>query len=277
MSTVSALMSEAEVEPDREAISRHVQDRMDLTHRELASARCLFVAGAYVVLAAFDFFALPEGLSNPTTLLALLVAGVFSGLAVFHRRSSYPATQSNGWMFLELVLLQANGLAFLVLTDNMMNGFGVYLLLIAAGFFMTRWGWLLAGFAFVSISWSLVLVQQQFDFGTVEALMLVAALLGGLFFFMSRQRAATSLGVHELRESNYRDALESALGHIETLRGLLPICASCKSIRDEAGSWQSIERYVGQRSPVEFTHSLCPPCIDRLYPDGTAPEVLPGD
>lgn len=54
---------------------------------------------------------------------------------------------------------------------------------------------------------------------------------------------------------------------LKTLRGLLPICASCKNIRDDQGYWNQIEVYVSARSPVEFTHSLCPECIKKLYPD----------
>ena len=49
---------------------------------------------------------------------------------------------------------------------------------------------------------------------------------------------------------------------LKTLRGLIPICASCKKIRDEEGQWQALERYIRERSGAEFTHGLCPVCLE---------------
>ena len=72
---------------------------------------------------------------------------------------------------------------------------------------------------------------------------------------------------HQLMEQKYKETLEDALVHIDTLSGLLPICARCKDIRDDAGRWSGIEDYVSERASVEFTHSLCPECKDELYPE----------
>ncbi len=63
------------------------------------------------------------------------------------------------------------------------------------------------------------------------------------------------------------EELTSALACIKTLTGLLPICASCKNIRDEEGKWTPVERYVRDRSQAQFTHGICPECAARLYPD----------
>lgn len=60
---------------------------------------------------------------------------------------------------------------------------------------------------------------------------------------------------------------DHALGEVRTLTGLLPVCASCKSIRDEQGNWVRVEHYIAAHSDAEFTHSLCPDCSRRLYPD----------
>ncbi len=51
------------------------------------------------------------------------------------------------------------------------------------------------------------------------------------------------------------------------LRGYIPICASCKKIRDDKGFWQGVESYVSSHSEADFTHSICPECSDRLYPE----------
>lgn len=60
---------------------------------------------------------------------------------------------------------------------------------------------------------------------------------------------------------------DRALAQVRTLTGLLPVCAVCKSIRDEAGAWIRLEHYIEQRTPAAFTHSLCPSCSARLYPE----------
>lgn len=62
-----------------------------------------------------------------------------------------------------------------------------------------------------------------------------------------------------------RNELHKALSELKTLSGLLPICASCKKIRDDKGYWNQIEAYIRERSEAEFSHSICPECAQRLY------------
>ena len=59
--------------------------------------------------------------------------------------------------------------------------------------------------------------------------------------------------------------LQEVLAKVKTLSGLLPICSSCKKIRDDKGYWNQIETYIRQRSEAEFTHSICPNCAKMLY------------
>lgn len=54
---------------------------------------------------------------------------------------------------------------------------------------------------------------------------------------------------------------------VKVLQGLLPICASCKRIRDSQGKWHSLEAYLTEHSEAQFTHTICPPCAKELYPD----------
>jgi len=63
------------------------------------------------------------------------------------------------------------------------------------------------------------------------------------------------------------DELQSALVQVKLLSGLLPICSSCKKIRDDKGYWNQIEGYIRDHSEAEFTHSICPECAKRLYPE----------
>ena len=69
----------------------------------------------------------------------------------------------------------------------------------------------------------------------------------------------------ELSRANLE--LQEALENVKTLHGMLPICASCKKIRDDNGYWNQIEDYVGARSDAEFSHGICPECARRLYPE----------
>jgi ABC-type uncharacterized transport system substrate-binding protein len=69
----------------------------------------------------------------------------------------------------------------------------------------------------------------------------------------------------DLRDNTER--LEKALSRVKTLSGLLPICASCKKIRDDKGYWNQIETYLDQHSDATFSHGICPDCAKRLYPD----------
>lgn len=61
--------------------------------------------------------------------------------------------------------------------------------------------------------------------------------------------------------------LQDALTQIKTLSGLLPICASCKKIRDDHGYWHQVEVYIREHSEVDFSHSICPECSEKLYPE----------
>ena len=85
--------------------------------------------------------------------------------------------------------------------------------------------------------------------------------LGGLSFDITDRKAA------ELDHERLIAELRDALTQVKTLSGFLPICASCKNIRDDAGYWQQIEAYLGKHSDLEFTHGICPECLEKLYPD----------
>ncbi|MBI2838560.1 MAG: hypothetical protein HYX75_09610 [Acidobacteria bacterium] len=68
------------------------------------------------------------------------------------------------------------------------------------------------------------------------------------------------------RQKQLASQVEAAMSQIRVLKGLLPICASCKRIRDDAGYWNQMEVYVRDHSEAEFSHGICPDCMERLYP-----------
>ena len=75
----------------------------------------------------------------------------------------------------------------------------------------------------------------------------------------------TKRKVAEIELKKAHDDLLLAMEEIQTLTGFIPICSSCKSIRDDEGYWRKIEAYLSKYADVELTHSLCPHCVEKLY------------
>lgn len=69
------------------------------------------------------------------------------------------------------------------------------------------------------------------------------------------------------RLTQVNQELDHAFHEIHNLRGIIPICARCKNIRDDEGYWQKVEAYLRSRADVKFTHGLCPECFAIIYPD----------
>jgi len=101
--------------------------------------------------------------------------------------------------------------------------------------------------------------------------MLLIALF--LFFMVVQHRRAHALLVdRQLADQNQRTLvreLQAAVAEVRTLEGILPICASCKRIKNEGGAWEAVESYVRERTDAEFSHGLCPDCARRDW--GAAP------
>ena len=97
--------------------------------------------------------------------------------------------------------------------------------------------------------------------GLLSGLVAIAAIVAGSAFFLR----ITNPLLRKLQETV--SGLEDALNHVKLLSGLLPICASCKKIRDEGDQWKHLEEYIGEHSEAEFTHGICPDCAKRLYPE----------
>jgi hypothetical protein len=98
------------------------------------------------------------------------------------------------------------------------------------------------------------------------------AFIAPLFLTIKRSekvlRAANAKAAEEkVAREKLINELQEALAKIRTLKGLIPICASCKKVRDDKGYWQQVEVYIRDHSEAEFTHGICPDCFQRLYPD----------
>lgn len=71
------------------------------------------------------------------------------------------------------------------------------------------------------------------------------------------------------------EELELALKEVRTLKGIVPICASCKNVRDDQGYWNRVETYLNEHTEAEFSHAVCPDCMKRLYPQFKDEEPTP--
>ena len=71
----------------------------------------------------------------------------------------------------------------------------------------------------------------------------------------------------EIERERLITELQSAIEQIKTLRGIVPICASCKKIRDDKGYWEQVDSYVSRHTEAQFSHGICPDCMKILYPE----------
>lgn len=98
-----------------------------------------------------------------------------------------------------------------------------------------------------------------------------AEVKGTLFILKGEQhllaiiRDVTERKQSELQREKLISELQKALDEIKTLKGIVPICSTCKKIRDDKGFWNSLESYIQQHSDASFSHGICPECSDKLY------------
>lgn len=113
-----------------------------------------------------------------------------------------------------------------------------------------------------------------FQDAILDAVSLTLLMFPSLYFFVfkplnrniERRRRA------EAEKDALIGELNKALSEVKTLRGIVPICASCKKVRDDKGFWHQVEVYVSAHSDALFSHGLCPECAVKLYPTLVNPD-----
>jgi len=82
-------------------------------------------------------------------------------------------------------------------------------------------------------------------------------------------RVKTHIELQQMRrkQEDLIAQLRGALDEVKQLRGIIPICARCKKIRDDRGFWRQVEQYISEHSEAEFSHDLCPHCMEEMYSD----------
>jgi hypothetical protein len=122
---------------------------------------------------------------------------------------------------------------------------------------------------FISVSITTVSVLIVYDasvlpFGIILSMLLPGTISPVIAYFFFRLLAQVEQAQRE-KEAAILE-LQVALANVKRLSGLLPICASCKNIRDDEGYWHQVEVYIHTHTEVDFSHSICPDCIQKLYP-----------
>ncbi|MDD5676521.1 MAG: response regulator [Kiritimatiellae bacterium] len=107
------------------------------------------------------------------------------------------------------------------------------------------------------------IVQEGAQDYLVKSLVDYTMLVRSIRYAIERKQAL-------LEKDRLIEQLQEALTNVKTLSGLLPICASCKQIRDDKGYWHQVESYIQQYSSAVFTHGLCPKCSQKIYPKNAA-------
>ncbi|OGW44199.1 MAG: hypothetical protein A2X57_10370 [Nitrospirae bacterium GWD2_57_8] len=106
-------------------------------------------------------------------------------------------------------------------------------------------------------------------FRSVGTMVLALTVFTGLGVFLLYKKASYSLADKkrmDLEREKMIAELQQALSDVRKLSGMLPICMSCKKIRDDKGYWNQIEEYISEHTETEFSHGLCPECAQKLYP-----------
>jgi hypothetical protein len=131
---------------------------------------------------------------------------------------------------------------------------------------------LVGGLLLVVRSESMLLPHYGLGPAVVQLVFLVALAVfevgvGLSFIMLNAERLAAELRVSRDDLDAALHDLQATVAQVKVLRGLLPICASCKKVRDDQGYWQQIEAYVADHSEAAFSHGICPECAARLYPE----------
>lgn len=131
-------------------------------------------------------------------------------------------------------------------------------------------GWYIdrtTGYVFSAITVGIITLADALTGKTFDNLLLElwnAAMRLGFYlvivYLLSRLRSSMQDRENLIRE------LQDTLKEVKELRGILPICSSCKKIRTDEGYWQNVDEYISQHTNAEFSHGLCKECAMKLYP-----------
>lgn len=229
----------------------------------LIAALLHFQAG-FVDYSALTQVPVPSLRINAASVIATMIDLVF--LAIAWEYFGKPALGIHLWLRTFLTLLGVMWLDVLLFATGAFAGTPSYLS-IMKGTFISRFIVSVFALPFLSgyLSWQSTKSGVEFANRPVLAILKRVAEIEVKLTLAEQEIEARKAA--EKERDRVIEELRQALSEVKTLRGFLPICASCKKIRDDKGYWTQIESYIRDRSEAEFTHGICPECLKRLYPD----------
>ncbi|MEO0794194.1 MAG: hypothetical protein AAFX93_03475 [Verrucomicrobiota bacterium] len=255
---------------------RELNDAIDQRH-EASDRRMLYIAVLLIGMVNFGFIVdqcemNPDGGLCPFTVTVrfslLAIALVFVIAARYLKKVSHLQIGTLAWMMITSTLFVVADSYIPSNADQQSLADLAYLIAIFV-FVPCRLSYqIISGVYFTVIHVIMLFQHGGFNHLWWEAALIfpVATICGAYISWRIRLTR-----IDELRQwQNQRDAYEElkvALEKIDTLRGLLPICAYCKKVRDDKGYWHEVESFIRRHSPAEFSHSLCPECGQEHYPD----------
>lgn len=126
---------------------------------------------------------------------------------------------------------------------------------------------LMGVFSILSIWFVFRIIPTVFIEGPIVDFMRASAIQGVSIMVFFGGNIFVTIGLIILNFQRVEIDLQATQDEVKTLRGIIPICSSCKKIRDDEGIWNQIETYIRSHSEAEFTHGICPDCRDKLYPE----------
>ncbi|MFM1921453.1 MAG: hypothetical protein RLZZ303_3087 [Candidatus Hydrogenedentota bacterium] len=231
-----------------------------------------------------DFYWLNQR-ANSVFLMGMIVSFMLFAMDYLEARKHAPALRRLGLLYVGGCVAYTIYFSFIDtvfrMTANPLIALAamIYLIILAfrvlyrggrnARFFLGAWGFMLTGVTLLLLlGWyvlpsSLVLGTPAISIlFTVSILAWSLELIGRVRVREREQRRLLETQVEERTRE-----LRQALHEVKTLSGLLPICSSCKKIRDDTGYWQSVEHYIARHTGADFTHGICPECTETLYPE----------
>jgi hypothetical protein len=141
---------------------------------------------------------------------------------------------------------------------------------IAAGY-----AWWVAGFIVVINALRLTWLTSRAE-GDIGGDIVIIAAVNAFGTLLVQRRLALEQDVSVAWEAEHdaRVTSDRALAELRTLRGIIPICSYCKKVRSEVGDWEQIESYVRTHSDAEFSHGICPECVETHYPESEFAKAL---
>jgi len=225
-----------------------------------------FSALVYLAFAVVNYFMLDPNYAVSATVAAFATAVIFFAFSYVVMKFPPPTKRIHSLQTGVVIIMHVNAMFFVALTDGMMLEMAAAILIVGVGCYFSSILWAFFTILFFVASDLVLLNVATITYDPAKfTLMVVTASSFAMIVFHFRLKTAVKMERLIQQDKHHLHQLEEAYTKIKTLGGLLPICASCKNVRDDSGYWSSVEEYVSQRSTATFTHGICPECLQRDY------------